>query len=70
MKMYEVMWFVDHDDIKEDWFTKEFQTKKQAIQFYEKHKDDKGKYGWIVSKRDHEWRPIEVYVGHLEYLGE
>ena len=70
MKMYEVLWFMDHDGLIEDCFTKEFQTKKQALNYYQKHKTDSEKYGWLVTKRDHEWRPIETYIGHVEFLGD
>lgn len=68
--MFEVLWFMDHDGLIEDWFTKEFQTKKQAIDYYQRHKNDHGKYGWLVTKRDHEWRPVETYIGHVNYLGD
>ncbi len=68
MKMYEVLWFEDHDGLIQDMFDKSFQTKRQALNYYEKHKNDVGKYGWVVSKRDYRWRPIEFYVGYIEYL--
>ena len=68
MKMYEVLWFEDHDGLIQDMFDKSFQTKTQALHYYEKHKNDIGKYGWVVSKRDYRWRPVEFYVGYIEYL--
>ena len=70
IKPYEVLWFMDHNGIIEDWFDKTFKTKKQALRYYNRHKKDKGKYGWLVTKRDWWWKPVEVYVGHVEWLGE
>ena len=67
MYFYEVMWFMDHDGIIEDCFTKEFKTKKSAIEYYEQHKNDSDKYGWLVTKRDEMLPPIEIYVGNVEF---
>ena len=44
MIIYEVMWFSDHDNVIEDCFTLEFKSKKSAIDYYLKHKDDKDTY--------------------------
>lgn len=67
MKMFEALWFVDHDDVIEDCFSKTFQTKKQVLDFYHNHKSDSDKYGWLVSKRDNKWRPVEIYVGEVDF---
>lgn len=67
MSFYEALWFMDHDDIIEDVFTKEFKTKKQALDYYEKHKNDPDKYGWLVTKRGHGFKPLEIYVGSVEF---
>lgn len=67
MKMFEALWFVDHDDVIEDCFSKTFQTKKQVLDFYHNHKNDADKYGWFVSKRDYKWIPVEIYIGEVDF---
>ena len=64
---YEVLWFCDHDNIKEDCFALEFVTKKECMNYYQKHKNDADKYGWLVTKRDYKWRPVKIYIGEVEY---
>lgn len=53
---YEVLWYERdiYADMYEDELveTKEFKSKKAALNFYNKHKHDKEKYGWWITKRD------------------
>lgn len=70
MYFYEVLWFKDYDGIIEDCFTKEFKSKKAAMKYYEKHKNDIDKYGWLVTKRTYGFKPVEVYIGHIEFYGD
>lgn len=59
MKKYEVLWYVEGcDDPK----TKEFSTKQAALNYYMKHRKDKGCYGWWVTKRDKDWYVVEDIV--------
>ena len=62
MIIYEVMWFSDHDNVIEDCFTLEFKSKKEAIDYYLKHKDDKDKYGFKVTKRNERLEILECYI--------
>lgn len=47
---YEVLWYEDEEQNNPQF--KEFKTKKQALAFYEKHKDEPNHYSWWVTKRD------------------
>ena len=47
---YECLWYLE-EELQNPVF-KEFRTKKQALDFYEKHKNDTDKFGWWVTKRD------------------
>lgn len=59
MKKFEVLWYVKGiNDPK----TKEFSSKKAALNYYEKHKDDKGCHGWWVTKRDEDWFVLEDII--------
>lgn len=60
MKMYEVLWHVIND--KNAPHIKEFQTKCQAINYYNKHKDDLEKYARSVTKRNHNREIVETYI--------
>ena len=64
---YEALWFCDHDNIKEDCFSVEFKTKNECMKYYQEHKDDSDKYGWLVTKRDKYWQPVEIYIGEVDY---
>ena len=55
---YEVLWYTDPDTYE----TKEFSSRKAAMNYYEKHKDDDGKFGWWVTKRDEDWFVVEDLV--------
>ena len=66
MEFYEVMWFSNHDGIIEDCFTLEFKTKDEALSYYSKHKDDKDKYGWKVTKRNERLDVLECYIEQTE----
>ena len=55
MKTYEVLYYPsinEKGDYTGDPITKEFKTKKSALNFYEKHKNDTDKFGWWVTARD------------------
>ena len=58
-KSYEVLWF---EDGNESFETKEFSQRRSALKFYEEHKNDKEKYSFWVTRRDHEWNVIENIV--------
>ena len=56
---YEALWFiVGHDDYN----SKSFRSKKAALNFYNRHKDDPDKEGWWVTKRDEEGIVLEDYI--------
>lgn len=69
---YEVLWYekVEEyvDDLKPSFVveyshTKEFSSKKSALNFYEKIKKDKNLYGFWVTKRDVEtWEVLENII--------
>lgn len=59
MIYYECLWYnkdPEQDDLEAMQFgdteSKEFKTKRQAVIFYNKHKNDPDKCGWWVTKRD------------------
>ena len=62
MVFYDVVWFIDHDDVIEDMFDKQFDNLDDALRYYEEHKNDKGKYGWKVTKRGHGFKILKYYV--------
>lgn len=70
MYFYEVLWHIDHDNVIDDVFTEEFDTKEEAMDYYEQHKNDPGKYGWLVTKRNERLVPVETYVGYVEFYGD
>ena len=47
-KYYEVLWYNNQDDYD----TKEFRSKKEALNYYEQHKNDADKINWWVTQRD------------------
>jgi len=56
---YEVLWYeLGCDDPK----TKEFNTKKQAMTFYESIKNDDNKDNFWVTKRDKDWNVVEDII--------
>ena len=57
---YECLWYRDPE--LNDTVTKEFSTKKAALNFYEKHKNDPDKFGWWVTKRDEDWYAVEDLI--------
>ena len=67
---FEVLYYMDHDGIIEDVFTEDFCTKEKALAYYEEHKNDHNKYGWLVTKRADKLEPIEIYVGSVNYFGD
>ena len=47
-KHYEVLWYNNQDDYD----TLEFTSKKEALNYYEQHKNDDDKINWWVTQRD------------------
>lgn len=47
---YECLWYETQE--LENANFQSFRTKKQALDFYEKHRNDEDKFGWWVTKRD------------------
>ena len=65
MKRYEVLWYVgqnEKDALQGDIYTKEFSTKQAALNYYEKHKNDCGCFGWWVTKRNAYGDVVEDYI--------
>ena len=63
--IFECLWYeglTEEQVFKDDPKTKEFTTKKQAMKYYEEHKNDSNKFGWWVTKRDNEWFVLEDYI--------
>lgn len=56
---YEVLWYYEVDG---DCDFKEFKTRKQALQFYEKHKNDCDKFGFWVTKRNADGEVLEDII--------
>ena len=65
-KFYETMWFFDHDNVREDWNTKTFRTKRGALKYYQKHKNDEGTYWWKVTKRTYGFEIVETYIDEFK----
>lgn len=61
---FEVLWYnvEQRGDVWEDYETKEFYTRKQALKFYESIKDDPTKDGFWVTHRDEDWFVIEDII--------
>lgn len=66
---YEALWYYKTEDQTEneamqfgDIDSKEFRSSKQALTYYEKHKDDPDKCGWWVTKRDEDGCVIDDLV--------
>ena len=52
---YEVLWYEgqnEHEALCGDYYTKKYLSRKQALAYYEKHKNDANKFGWWVTERD------------------
>ena len=69
MMYYECLWYCKTEDQSDDETMqfgdidcKEFKTKKQALSYYEKHKNDPDRCGWWVTKRDEDGCVIEDYI--------
>lgn len=61
--MYEVLYYeLVNEDQSEDPIVKQFYTKKQALAFYNKHKNDNDKSGWWITHRNKDWEVIEDIV--------
>lgn len=62
---FEVLWYEganEQEAYQGDYHTKEFFTRKKAIAFYKDHKEDEGKFGWMVTHRNADWEIIEDIV--------
>ena len=62
---FEALWYEGEDEdeaMNGDPHTKEFKTRKEVMNFYEKHKNDKNKFGWWVTRRDSDWFVVEDIV--------
>ncbi len=63
---FEVLWYkgqTEEEALRNgDIQTKVFYTKKQALAFYEQHKNDTDKYGWWVTHRNADWEVIEDII--------
>lgn len=56
---YEALWYISDDD----YHTKEFRTREEALAFYEAHKYDEDKKDWWVTERDPEtWEVLEDII--------
>ena len=62
MVFYEVMWFMDHDDLIQDDFEETFESAEAALKYYNEHKNDAGKYGWKVTKRGKGFKILKYYI--------
>lgn len=51
---FEALWYDDEERKFDHYETKEFRTRKELMNFYEQHKNDKDKYGWWCTRRDNE----------------
>lgn len=69
-KRFECLWYVKQYDGQSDveamqfgdYDSKDFYSRKDALNFYEKHKNDTDKCGWWVTRRDADWCVIEDIV--------
>lgn len=66
---FEALWYnkaenetVEHAMRCGDYETKDFRTRKQALAFYEEHKNDADKCGWWVTHRNADWEVIEDII--------
>lgn len=57
---YEVLWYGNEDFGDVDFKT--FKTRKQALKFYEEHKNDKDKFYFWVTKRNKDGEVIEDII--------
>ena len=57
---YECLWYEDKE-LNNPQF-KEFKTRKQALAFAAKHKDEPNHYGWWVTKRDSDGEVVEHII--------
>lgn len=57
---FEVLWYTDKK--LDNYVTKEFHTRSEALNFYNAHKNDKDKFGWWVTKRDSNWEVVEDII--------
>ena len=69
MTYYECLWYWKTEDQTDDQAmqfgdtdSKEFKTKKQALSYYEKHKNDPDRCGWWVTKRDEDGCVIDDII--------
>ena len=57
---FEVLWYKGRNEkeaLENDFEYIEFPDRKEAMSYYKKHRKDKNKFGWLVTKRN-EWGEI------------
>ena len=62
---YEVLWYegsTEEEALEHDYHYEEFTTRKEAMNYYNKHKNDSGKFGWLVTKRNEYGEIIEDII--------
>ena len=64
-KRFEVLWYEgtnEKEAINNGYITEEFRTRKEALDFYEKHKNDANKFDWWITRRNADWEVIEDII--------
>ena len=60
---FEVLWYEGSTEqeayARDEYHTKEFYTRKKAIAFCNEHRNDQGKFGWWITRRDADWYVVE-----------
>lgn len=61
-RVFEVLWY-DSENSRNDPSTQEFKSKREALNFYNKHKNDEDKFDWWVTERDADtWEIIKDII--------
>lgn len=61
---FEVLWYLEKERMNPVF--KEFKTKKGALNFYQKHKNDNDKFGFWVTKRDEDGYVVDDLIAFEE----
>lgn len=62
---YEVLWYegeTEEQALQNDFTYEEFNTRKEAMFYYNKHKNDKNCWGWLVTKRNEYGEIVEDII--------